>query len=237
MFAPVTWIIILLAAGFLFRKRIRFRNFCFITAAVLLVLFSSPALYNAYARWYQPAPAKLPHRVNYEVGIVAGGFGSVDYQGNGYFNSSADRFLQAVKLYKQGRIKHILISGGNSKKKDKTFNEAAWAREEMTAFGIPDSVIYVEDQSTGTRENAIHSKRILDSLGVNTPCLLITSAFHMPRARKLFANRGIQVVPWPCNYTEGRGPFVWTDLIPRLSLLSDWSKYIKESVWWVAFKV
>lgn len=231
MFSPLTWIIVLVLTGLLFRKNKCFRDWCYGLAAFVIIVFSSPAIYNWYARWYQPEPAKLPVGAGYDFGIVAGGFGSVDADGNGYFNSASDRFLQAVKLYKEGIIKNILISGGNSRKKDKSFSEAQWARKEMVVFGVPDSVIFVEDRSAATKENAVNSRRILDSLNVKTPCVLITSAFHMPRAQKLFEQQNMEVIAWPCNYTEGRGPFTLSDLIPRFSLLGDWSRYLKETAW------
>lgn len=200
---------------------------------MVFVVFSSPALFNAYARWYQPAPVKLPPNTEYSFAIVAGGFGSVGADGDGYFNSASDRFLQAVRLYKTGAVKGILISGGNSKKNDAGFQEGRWAKGQMVQFGVPASAILVEDRSDNTRENATNSKKILDSVRAKPPYLLITSAFHMPRAQRLYKQTGLDIIPYPCNYTEGRGPFTLSDLIPQVSLLSSWSKYIKESVWMV----
>lgn len=173
---------------------------------------------------------RLADNGEYQFGIVAGGFGSVDTDGDGYFNSSADRFLQTVRLYKKGVIKKVLISGGNSKKNDKDFREAAWAKSQMIDFGIPSENIFTEDRSENTRDNARNSKKALDSLGVKGPVVLVTSAFHMPRAEKLYRSAGLDVIPFPCNYTEGRGRVVATDFIPDPGLLSDWGKYIKETI-------
>lgn len=228
MFSPLTYILILTLTG-IFAKR-KLRKWAFILAAVLFLVFSSPVVFQMYARWFQPAPAVMTPGDHYSFGIVAGGFGSVDRYGDGYFNTAADRFLQTVRLYKIGLIDRILISGGNSKKKDKNFQEAAWAREQMMQFGVPGQVIFVEDRSEGTADNAINSKAILDSLHAQGPYLLITSAFHMPRAKKLYENVGLQVVAYPCNYTEGRGPITWNDLIPSVEVLTSWSKYIKQTV-------
>lgn len=229
MFSPLTWIIILLIAGFFLKKK-SLKQICFTSSIIIFLLFSSPALYNLYAKWYQPTPIELPENAHYSFGIVAGGFGSVDADGNGYFNSASDRFLQTVKLYKTGVIDHILISGGNSKKNDKGFTEGEWAKKEMIQFGVPENIIFVEDQSTNTKQNAINSKKILDSLKAKEPYVLITSAFHMPRAAQLYENTGMKIIAFPCNYTEGRGPFKFSDLIPSITIMSDWSKYVKESV-------
>lgn len=218
--------------GYFVRKKL-FRRICYGLGICLLLIFSSPILYNAYARWWQPSPVLLPGNSGYCFGIVAGGFGSVDADGNGYFNSSSDRFLQTVKLFQTGDVKHILISGGNSKINDHSFGEAHWAKRQMIQFGIPDSVIFVEDASKGTAENASNSKRILDSLNASQPVVLITSAFHMPRARSLFEHAGLQIIPYPCNYTEGRGPLKLSGIIPSFQTLFGWSRYIKETAWWL----
>lgn len=228
MFSPLTWLLILLLVALLTRRRLK--KWAITLAIVVFVIFSSPALYNMYAKWYQPGPVKLMAKQHFDFGIVTGGFGSVDDNGDGYFNSSADRFLQTVRLYKKGVIKNILISGGNSKKNDEGFREAAWARQQMIDFGVPASVIFTEDRSDNTRDNADNSKRVLDSLRAEGPYVLITSAFHMPRAEKLYRHAGLDIVPFPCNYTEGRGPVSAGDFIPSPGLLSSWKKYIKETV-------
>lgn len=232
MFSPLIWIIILVIAGFFLKKK-RLKRLCFILALFIYIIFSSPALYHLYAKWYQPKPTAIKDNAHYSFGIVAGGFGSVDASGEGYFNSASDRFLQAVKLYKRGMIDHILITGGNSKKNDEGFGEGKWAKKEMMDFGVPDSVIFVEDRSGNTKENAGNSKKILDSLGARPPYVLVTSAFHIPRAQRLYERAGLPVIAFPCNYTEGRGPITVYDLVPRFSLLSEWNKYIKETAWMV----
>lgn len=230
MFSPFTWLIILLVAGYFIRRK-ALRRVCYIVALVIFLIFSSPALYNQYAEWYQPKPATLAENAHHSFGILAGGFGSVDADGNGYFNSSSDRFLQTVKLYKAGIINQILISGGNSKKKDNGFEEGKWAKQEMIPFGIPDSVIFVEDRSDNTKENAANSKKILDSLLAPPPYVLITSAFHLPRAKRLYEQSGMEIIPFPCNYTEGRGPFQFSELIPDITVMFNWSKFIRETLW------
>lgn len=229
MFAPLSWLLFLLAATFVVRSA-KGKKILLIAAVLIFIIFSNPVLFNWYAGAYQPQPVQLPAESHYSVGILAGGFGSVDKNGNGYFNASSDRFLQTVKLYRQGIIDHILVSGGNSRKNDNQFTEAAWARQEMLAFGIPDSVIFIEDRSANTKENARNSKKILDSLGFKQPYVLVTSAFHMPRAKKNFSSQRMNIIAFPCNYTEGRGPITWRDWIPLPSTLVYWSPYVKEAV-------
>ena len=235
--SPFNWILILLIAAWLFRKRAIKRGLI-IFAVLIFIVFGNQALLNLYAKYWQPVPVAVNSSISYSCGIIPGGFGSPDENGNGYFNTSADRFIQAVKLYKAGEIKHILISGGNGKLNDRNFREAAWVKGELESVGIPPSSIFTEDKSNNTQDNAIHSKIILDSLQLKPPYLLITSALHMPRAALIFQKAGLKVIPFPCNYTAGRGSFSFWDLIPTPFGLFSWDDYLKETVgyWWYAFK-
>ena len=233
LLSPFNWIIILVLVALVFRKR-NTKKFCFIFAFCIFILFGNQAIFNWYAASWQPVPVAISSLTQYSCGIVLGGFASPDEEGDGYFNSSSDRFIQAVKLYKLGIVKHLLISGGNGKQDDKSFREATWVKGEMITFGVPDSVIFVEDKSVNTRENAINSKQMLDSLQLKPPYLLITSAMHVPRAALLFKKSGVPVISFPCNYTAGRGIFSFWDLLPKTSVLMNWNPYLKEAVgyWW-----
>lgn len=237
LLSPFNWIVFLLIAGYLVRKR-SLKKGCYILSLCIFLVFGNDALFNWYAKAWQPKPVAINPTLQYSCGIVPGGFASPDAEGNGYFNSTADRFIQAVKLYKVGEIKHILISGGNGKTNDNNFREAAWVKGELITFGIPGSVIFIEDKSNNTKDNAIYSKQILDSLNLKPPYLLITSAFHIPRAALLFNKTGVPVDPFPCNYTAGKGKFAFWDLIPAFSTLLSWDTYLKETVgyFWYKYK-
>ena len=219
--SPFNWVIILLGAGLLFQKKSR-RKVCFISALCIFLVFGNKWLLNAYARNWQPKPAILQPGITYSCGIVTGGFGSPDADGGGYFNATADRFIEVMKLYKTGKIKNILISGGNGKPDDDNFREGAWAKGQLIEMGIPTSVIFAEDKSDNTAGNAINTKKILDSLQLKPPYLLVTSAYHMPRAALIFKKAGITVIPFPCNYEQGRGRTnIWC-FFPLPSVLLGW---------------
>jgi uncharacterized SAM-binding protein YcdF (DUF218 family) len=232
LMSPFNWIVVLLIGAYFIRKKNWKRTFI-ILAVCLFIVFGNNWLLNAYIGTWQPKPVPVPSLPVYSCGIVPGGFASPDENSNGYFNSSADRFIQAVKLYRRGKIQHLLISGGNGKPGDKNFREAAWVKTQLVQFGIPDSVIFVEDKSNNTQDNAVNSKHMLDSLHFPPPYLLITSAFHLPRAALTFKKDGLAVDPFPCNYTAGMDSFSLDDLLPRPSVLLDWDRYLKEAVGYV----
>ena len=231
--SPFNWVVTLVVAGLLFRKKSR-KKVCLVAALCLFVVFGNKWLLDTYIRNWQAAPVVLQAGKVYSCGIVAGGFASPDAEAKGYFNSAADRFIQIMRLYKTGHIKNIIVSGGNGKPGAKTFREGAWVKGQLLLMGVPDSVVFIEDQSSNTADNAVNTKKILDSLHLAPPYLLVTSAYHIPRASLIFHKAGLDVEPFPCNYTDGMGANDWSDFIPRPSVLMGWDTYLKETVgyWW-----
>ena len=234
--SPFNWIVVLLIAAYFVRKK-SWKKILIVLSLCLFVLFGNQWLLDKYAKAWQPAPVEIQSSQPYSCGVVLGGFASPDAEANGYFNSSSDRFIQTLKLYKTGKISHILVSGGNGKPDEKSFREAYFARKELVAMGVPDSVIFVEDRSNNTADNAMYARQILDSLQLKPPYLLITSAFHMPRAALIFKKAGLDVIPFPCNYIDGRGPSGIGDLLPKPAVLLGWEPYLKEAVAWLWYGI
>lgn len=235
LLSPFNWIVILLLAGYFLRRPL-LKKICRIMALCIFLLFGNSWLLDWYAKNWQPLPVVIHPDSTYSCGIVPGGFASVDVDGGGYFNVTADRFIQALKLFKQGKITHILINGGNGKKDKQSFREGEWVKGELITMGVPDSVIFFEDKSNNTADNAIYAKQILDSVQLKPPFLLITSAHHIPRASLLFKNAGISIIPFPCDYIAGRANFKFSSLLPQLSALGCWDTYLKEAAGYLWYK-
>jgi uncharacterized SAM-binding protein YcdF (DUF218 family) len=178
----------------------------------------------------------LPKGSHYSAAIVLGGFASEDFHGHGYFNTTSDRFIQALKLKLNGTVSHILISGGNSSLLSTDFRESDWVTQELEEFQVPDSVILNENRARNSFENATYSMRILDSLDLRPPYVLITSAYHMKRATLVFKKMNIPIVPYPCNYIAGMGRTDLGDFIPSFGVLGTWEMYLKELIgYWVYY--
>lgn len=99
--------------------------------------------------------------------------------------SSYWRARYALLAWKNGGYTRIVITGGAD----------SAIRDFLVAEGIPADAILLDQQSTSTRENAINTAQLLR--GVPGSKVLLTSDFHMYRAKQVFAREGMNVIPYP----------------------------------------
>jgi uncharacterized SAM-binding protein YcdF (DUF218 family) len=97
------------------------------------------------------------------------------------------RIDTGVALFRQGRAGHLLLSGG-VRRHDRT--EASEMRRAALAAGVPEDCLTVEDRSRDTLENALFCRPILAARGW-TRVLLVTDAYHLPRALYTFRRFGV----------------------------------------------
>ncbi len=196
-------------------------------ALFIFILFSNEALYCLIINAWQPEPVNLKGR-KYEMGIVLGGIVAFDKNSKGYFSEGEDRFYQACKLYYAGTIKKILVSGGTIA--SDLPEESDFIKNEMTSIGVKPADIITETRSKTTYENAIFTKKIIDSLHIQPPIVLITSAQHLHRATKLFSKAGVSVIPYPSAYTviKNQRLSLFDYIIPKIKILDAWQSFMKE---------
>lgn len=236
---PLLWIMLFVLWGVFTKKELRKKR-CYITAVVMFIFFSNPYIIQKLILLYQPPKYELKPGWNYNVGIVLGGFSGMNKKDNNtYFNENADRFIETALLYKTGHIKKIIVAAGDASIINKTdFREADFVQQQLIDLGIPVGDIWVDRDSRNTAENAANAKKIIDSLHIQPPYLLITSAIHMPRAKKTFIKAGINAKEYPCAYmvTPPDG-FAIDDFIPSGGAIKNWSIYLREVVGLLMYKL
>ncbi len=223
------WILFLVMAG-VWVKKPKVKKRLFIAAVVVLLIFSNHYLVSRFAGWWDYPRPVIDTTKTYSCAIVLGGFVSEDAQGQGFFNGSADRFIQGLRLTKTGQVSHILISSGNADLIPDQFREGDWVGHELKAMNVPDSAILIEDQSRNTIENARFTKALLLKQHLQPPYLLVTSAFHMRRARAIFEKEHIPVIPYACCFDGQPAKLSLNDLLPDAASLNAWTHYFKEAV-------
>ena len=237
LIVPFWWIVIL----FLWRcfsKSVKTKKRLLVAIIVLAVVFTNPFIYRFLLMKWQTEPVTLPAGKTYDAGILLGGLAGYDKYARGYFGKNADRFIQTANLYHQGIIKRIIVSGGTGKLVQDEPAESIFLRTQFLANGIPDSAIIIESRSKNTYENAVFTKEITDSLHLLRPFILITSAIHMKRSVSVFKKAGFDCIAFPCDYKVVAEKFsIEEALLPHISLINEWSFFIKEVVGLYVYKL
>lgn len=232
--SPFVWIFILVILTALARNEKKRIKLAGITLAALL-FFTNPWLINNLQYPMHAPPMPMAANEHYDIGIVLGGMTSYDrVNKQGHFNMSSDRFIQTALLYKKGQIKKIIASGGqNGMFSEDDFMEADFVAKNLMDLGIPAEDIWIENQSKNTVENARFSRQIIDrNGGLKTKAVLITSAFHIPRATLTFEQAGIAVRPYPCAFSilPSATRFSAASLIPASWAMDSWGGFFRELI-------
>ncbi|WP_296404084.1 YdcF family protein [Psychrobacter sp.] len=103
----------------------------------------------------------------------------------------AYRLDTAVPLIHQQPDAIVITTGGISMGETRSEGESM-AQYLHALYGIPLDSIYQEKKSTSTEENFIFNKKILAAKGIplDDPIVIVTSDFHIPRAKAIAEHQG-----------------------------------------------
>jgi uncharacterized SAM-binding protein YcdF (DUF218 family) len=114
-------------------------------------------------------------------------------------NSAGDRLIYAAWLYRQGAAPAILVSGGLVDWSNATTTPADDMATLLDLMSVPAEAIWRQPNSRNTYEDALYSAELLRQKGARR-ILLVTSAWHMPRAVRLFEAQDLDVIPAPADF-------------------------------------
>jgi uncharacterized SAM-binding protein YcdF (DUF218 family) len=116
--------------------------------------------------------------------------------------SAADRIVEAIALARRYPNARIVFSGGSADLIANDAREADYAGQIFESLGIAKDRLIMERASRNTYENAVFSRAIA-APKQGERWLLVTSAYHMPRAVGLFRKAGFPVEPYPVDWRVG----------------------------------
>ena len=240
---PVVIICILLVASAIF-KSAKWRKLTF-RAGLFIILFSSNQfIANEFALMWEIPATRIEETPNYEWAILLTGVtrSNIEPDDRVYFQRGADRVIHTVYLYKLGKVKKILVSGGDGNLILARRKEAEEIQESLILMGVNPADIVIEPNSRNTFESAIEVRRIVDSAGLKGPFLLVTSAYHMRRSLACFKKASIDVVPFSTDFLTQKRKFTPDVLIiPRVEAIIIWNILIREwvgiSAYWATGKI
>lgn len=124
-----------------------------------------------------------------------------------------ERLRHALELYQAGRVRKIVISGGQAP--GDTLSEAAAGRDWLVARGLPPADAILEDQSRNTFQNIAYVKPLLAANGLSS-VLIDSDPLHMQRAMSMALDAGLAAQPSPTPTTRYHSidtilPMLWSE--------------------------
>lgn len=237
--SPLTWILILLGASLIYKKS-KVKKRLLISTMVLFVFFTNPVIIDEILRLWETPVTNQINENTYDAGIVLGGGMVVIDKDNDrlIFRENTDRFLQALDLYKKGIIRKIIISGGSGSIVFKETLEGALMNRYLTGIGIPQQDLLIDSSSNNTYENAVNCAKIVRDSFPDGDFLLITSAYHMRRAKACFDKQQLTTSVYTVGkFTGKRRHDIGYYLKPDTDALVKWEKFIHELIGYITYKI
>lgn len=202
---PLGLVLLLAIAGLWTRRRI------LIWAAIaVLWLSSTPVLSDALMRAMEGGAVRIPatDAPRADAIVALSGFRIVA-PGKAAISEWKDlsRFLGGVELYRVGRAPLLVLTGGWEPWERSAPTQGDVLARYATGMGVPADSVVTTGRVRNTAEEAAAVAALLRARrgarapgGSATTVLLVTSAYHMARAERLFRRQGLTVVPFPVDF-------------------------------------
>ncbi len=232
LFMPPGLMLILVFTGWLVKKRYSKTGRSLIVIGLAqLILLSMPLVSNSLIQQYETQSALTTEQIENttaEAIVILGGghyFNAPEYLQDSVSTRALERLRYGVHLYRITQLP-VLVAGGS------VYSSRIAESETMKNFLETDckvKVRWTETKSRTTYENAFETEKILREEKISD-ILLVTQAWHMPRAKEAFEQHGFTVTAAPVGFhTESDQPFI-LGLIPSTSGLHTtgllWREYI-----------
>jgi uncharacterized SAM-binding protein YcdF (DUF218 family) len=201
---PPGGLVLLALLGLLLHRRFLGKLLMLLTP-VLLYLLSTPFA----AAWLMaglehglalPPETYQPHGAQAIV-VLGGGIrpAAPEFGGDTVSALTLERIRYAVRLHRRTGLP-VIASGGNPEQRS---HSEAWLMGQVLREEYGVTPLALEEQSVSTWENGQYTGTLLQRLGIGK-ILLVTHAWHMPRALASFHRAGIETIPAPTAFAPRR---------------------------------
>lgn len=218
----------------------KYRRKFLITGFVVLFVFSNPLLFRLTIGWWEGVPEPLPRNSPDCASVVVLGGMSAQHEASGRirFFQSSDRLMQTLLLKGQNKVERVIVAGGNASIVLDKRPEAAYLKEFLISLGMDTHQIMMDTLSRNTFENALYTRQLFEERDLSRQITLVTSAWHMPRARRCFEKQGFKVYGVGADFMHPMNKLtpgeVW---IPSAGTLAGWELLLKEWVGIVYYRI
>jgi uncharacterized SAM-binding protein YcdF (DUF218 family) len=217
-FAPLSWVIALLVL-LLLRPSWSAQKRAFVIVPLIAMLYglSIEPVSNRLIRSLE-TPMNITYKESgppYDAVVLLGGLVDTKPTTSSHttsYSDNSERLLRTFEILREGRAKNVIISSGEAD--DSGVNEAYELSKQLVKWGIAKERILIEGKSRNTRENAVFSTALAHEQGL-TRLLIVTSAFHMTRARGCFLAAGVDADVLAADYRSFDPGQFEPSLLPR----------------------
>jgi uncharacterized SAM-binding protein YcdF (DUF218 family) len=226
IFSPLMLVIGLIVLGVIFNLR----KFSLI-GVIILILSSLPIVSNRFIAYLEKdyQLIEVAEIENVDAIVVLSGMIRVigDEENLKYeFNDSVDRFFAGLDLFNNNKAPILILTMGKMPW-SVGIAEGEYLKELAIKYGVSEENIILTDEVQNTDQEA---KAIKEILTEDAKIILVTSAFHMPRAEKVFKAANINLIPYPVDFQNSKSKTTMMDFIPSAGSLFDTSHFVREMI-------
>jgi len=227
IFSPLFFIISLIIFGLIIgSKKIS------LTGVIILVILSMPIVSDKLIAYLESdyeliKPSKVESA---DAIVVLSGMVKTIQTKNGLdyeWGEAADRIFAGIDLFKSNKAPVLILTGGKLPWSIGV-PEGEYLRDVAIDLGVPKKDILITENVENTDQEAKAIKKIL--LLDNPKVILVTSAFHMPRAQLVFEAAGINVIPFPVDFIIGAEKLTFMSFIPSAGSFASTSFFVREMI-------
>jgi uncharacterized SAM-binding protein YcdF (DUF218 family) len=147
----------------------------------------------------------------------------LDYE----FGEASDRIFAGINLFKEKKAPKLILTRGKLPW-SVGIPEGEYLKEIAINNGISENNILLTENVENTDQEAKAIKKLLSD--DESKVLLVTSAFHMPRARMVFEAAGINVVPFPVDFQKELSKITFMSFMPTAKSFYGTSFFVREMI-------
>ena len=198
---------------------------------IILILSSLPIVSNRFIAYLEKdyQLIEVAEIENVDAIVVLSGMIRVigDEENLKYeFNDSVDRFFAGLDLFNNNKAPILILTMGKMPW-SVGIAEGEYLKELAIKYGVSEENIILTDEVQNTDQEA---KAIKEILTEDAKIILVTSAFHMPRAEKVFKAANINLIPYPVDFQNSKSKTTMMDFIPSAGSLFDTSHFVREMI-------
>ena len=227
IFSPLVFVLGLIIIGLIINsKKISF------VGVIILFIFSMPIVSNKLINYLEfNYELRQPSEIeSADLIVVLSGMiiriktkRGTDFE----LDPAADRIFAGIDLFKLNKAPYLILTKGKLPWSS-GLSEGEYLKKIAIKYGVPEKKIQLTEIAMNTDQEAKSIKKLISKN--NTKIILVTSAFHMPRAQKIFKAAGLDVVPYAVDFRNRHTKISLMSFIPSAYSFGETSLFVREMI-------